>query len=63
MPIFCPGQSYLEKIQCGIVKDSDYNNVYDKTVNSQMMTEFSGCVFRSLHSTIVDKVMYVFITN
>lgn len=50
----------MESIQL-LPKDSGYNNVYDKNENPQMMTEFSGCAFRSLHSTIVDQIKYDFI--
>lgn len=48
----------MEKIKCS-VKTSGYNNIYDKTINPQMMTEFSGCAFRYMHSTITEKVRYV----
>lgn len=57
--ILYSGENYLKQINCGTVKDNDYNNIYDSKINPQMLTEFSGCAFRSLHSTIVDKIVYV----
>lgn len=55
--ILYPGEKYLQEINCGTVKDDGYNNIYEPKVNPQMLTEFSGCAFRFLHSTLVDKVM------
>lgn len=57
--ILYAGEKYLKDIKCCTVKDDGYNNIYDPKINPQMLTEFSGCAFRSLHSTIVDRVMYV----
>lgn len=61
--ILYQGEKYLQEINCGTVKDDGYNNIYDPSVNPQMLAEFSGSAFRSLHSTIVDKVVYVINLN
>lgn len=57
------GEEYLKKIDCCLVKKDGYNNIYDKTVNPQMLTEFISAAFRFLHSMIVNKVEYVFFPN
>ncbi|XP_050433058.1 peroxidase-like [Adelges cooleyi] len=47
------GETYMNAVQL-TVNDEGYNNVYDPMVNPQILTEFSGCAFRSFHSMLVN---------